>query len=79
MAHLGQEHRHIISQIFHALNLLVASGVTSEPNMPVLRGEEQICGLIIHQEAFDSLEVLDSPIIKSMTVLAGAQSSADMI
>ena len=49
---------------FHASKLMVASGMTSVPNMPVLPGQENFGGPIIHQEAFGSSRILTSPDIK---------------
>ena len=67
------------SHTINASKLVVASGLTSVPNMPVLPGKEQFNGLIIHQEAFGSSKILASADIKNITVLGGAKSSADMI
>ena len=59
---------------FSASKLVVASGMTSEPNMPVLPGKETFGGPIIHQEAFGSSKILASPDMKNITVLGGATS-----
>ena len=64
---------------FHASKLMIASGMTSVPNMPVLPGQEKFGGPIIHQEAFGSSRILTSPDINNITVLGGAKSSADMV
>ncbi|MCJ1246719.1 monooxygenase [Trapelia coarctata] len=66
-------------QTFHCSKLMVASGLTSVPYMPVLPGREKFGGLIIHQEAFGSSNILSSPHIQKITVLGGGKSSADMI
>ena len=64
---------------FQTSKLVVASGLTSIPNMPVLPSAEKFGGPILHQEAFGSSQVLTSPDIETVTVLGGAKSSADMI
>ena len=66
-------------QIFHTSKLMVASGLTSVPSMPVLPNKESFGGPIIHQEAFGSSDILSSPEIQNITVLGGGKSSADMI
>ena len=68
-----------ILHVFCASKLMVASGLTSEPYMPTLPGEEKFDGPIIHQEAFGSSSILKSPDIKTICVLGGGKSSADMI
>lgn len=45
------------SHIFNASKFMVASGLTTVPNMPVLPGKEQFNGPIIHQEAFGSSSI----------------------
>ena len=67
------------SRTFHATKLIVASGLTSEPNMPTLPGQDNFRGPIIHQDGFGSSSVLTSPEIKEICVLGGGKSSADMI
>ena len=67
------------SHVLYASKLMVASGLTSEPYMPPLPGKEKFDGPIIHQEAFGSSSILKSPDIKSLCVLGGGKSSADMI
>jgi len=65
--------------VLYALKLIVASGLTSEPYMPTLPGKEKFDGPIIYQEAFGSSSILNSSDIKSICVLGGGKSSADMI
>jgi len=65
--------------VLYASKLMVASGLTSEPYMPILPGKEKFDGPIIHQEAFGSSSILKSSDIKSICVLGGGKSSADMI
>ena len=68
-----------ISHVLRTAKLMVASGLTSEPYMPTLPGQDKFDGPIIHQEAFGSSSILKSPDIKSICVLGGGKSSADMI
>lgn len=63
---------------FLTSKLMVASGVTSVPHMPVFPGKENFGGPIIYQEAFGSSNLLSSPGMKNTAVLGGAKSSADM-
>jgi dimethylaniline monooxygenase (N-oxide forming) len=66
---------------FQAAKLIIASGLTSIPNMPSLNQDpfEKFDGPIIHQESFGSSAVLESSKIKRITVLGGGKSSADMV
>jgi len=59
--------------------LVVASGLTSIPKMPSLPGKENFGGHILHQEDFGSSNVLSNPNVKTVTVLGGGKSSADMV
>ena len=68
-----------LSKTFHTAKLMIASGLTSIPHMPVPRGMDKFHGPIIHQEAFGSSDILSSPDIQHITVLGGAKLSADMI
>ena len=65
--------------IFHTTKLMVASGLTSVPYMPLLPGQENFGGRILHQEAFGSSDIFTSSAIQNITVLGGAKSAADMI
>ena len=58
---------------------MVASGLTSKPNMPILPGKEKFGGPIIHQGAFGSSSILKPPDVKNICVLSRGKSSADMI
>ena len=46
---------------FHASKLMVASGMTSVPNMPVLPGQENSEGPIIHPRLAASIEACSFP------------------
>ncbi|MCJ1391350.1 monooxygenase [Xylographa bjoerkii] len=67
------------TRILHTLKLIVASGLTSVPRMPLLPGQDKFGGPIIHQEAFGSSNLLSSPHIQDITVLGGGKSSADIV
>ena len=64
---------------FTAPKLIVASGLTSVQNMPVLPGAEKFRRPVIHHEDFGSSSGLSSPDIQRVAVLGGAKSSADMV
>lgn len=59
--------------------LIVALGLTSEPQMPSLPNQDQYKGMIAHQEGFGGSGVLSSPNIKHVVILGGAKSAADMV
>jgi dimethylaniline monooxygenase (N-oxide forming) len=64
---------------FHAAKVIVASGLTSEPNLPDLPGKQNFEGQLIHQENFGQSSVFSSADIQNVTVLGGGKSSADMV
>lgn len=66
-------------QTYQTAKLIVASGLTSIPNMPVLTGRDDFLGQVLHQDGFGSSEILTSPEIRNVTVLGGGKSSADMV
>ena len=63
---------------FHAPKIMVASGLTSTPNMPTFHGQDCFNGPILHQRDFGQSSVLSSR-DKDVTVLGGAKSAADMV
>jgi dimethylaniline monooxygenase (N-oxide forming) len=67
------------AKAYHASKLIVASGLTSLPNLPELPNKEKFEASIIHQSDFGQSTVLSSPDIKHVTVLGGSKSSADMV
>ncbi|MCJ1381095.1 monooxygenase [Xylographa soralifera] len=67
------------TQTLHARKLIVASGLTSVPKIPVLPGKDNFDGPIIHQEAFGSSDVLSSSHVHDIAVLGGGKSSADIV
>lgn len=64
--------------VFRTDKLMIATGLTSTPNMPVLAKQESFNGLILHQRDFGQSTVLSSN-DKRITVLGGAKSAADMV
>lgn len=66
-------------KFFRASKLIVASGLTSVPNMPALPNGKDFSGQIVHQEGFGSSRTLESPEIKQVAVLGGGKSAADMV
>lgn len=58
--------------------LIVASGLTSIPNMPKLSGSETFHGQILHHDKFGSSNVLTSPDVRTTTIIGAGKSSADM-
>ncbi|KAF7885626.1 uncharacterized protein EAF02_004135 [Botrytis sinoallii] len=63
---------------FKTPKLIVASGLTSIPNMPSLPGKESFEGQILHHEDFGSSDLLTSP-KQNITILGAGKSSADMV
>lgn len=64
--------------VYHTPRIMIASGLTSTPNMPVFAKQERFKGLILHQRDFGQSSVLSSG-DKYVTVLGGAKSAADMV
>jgi hypothetical protein len=64
--------------VFRTPKLMIASGLTSRPNMPSFPSQAKFKGSIIHQKDFGASSVLDS-VEKHVTVLGGAKSAADMV
>ena len=62
-----------------ARRLMVASGMTSEPNMPVLPQSITYKGLLIHQKDFGQSSVLSSLTVERIVVLGAGKSAADMV
>ena len=73
------ERAHDTSRTLHTSKLIVASGLTSIPHMPLLPEQEKFAGPILHQDSFGSSDILQSPNVQNITVLGGAKSAADMI
>lgn len=64
---------------FHAQKVIVASGLTSTPNLPEILGKENFEAPVIHQENFGQSSVLSAAHIQNVTVLGGGKSAADMV
>ena len=64
---------------FCAKKVIVASGLTSVPNIPTFPGKDLFQGTILHQVDFGQSRILSSPQVKHVTVLGGAKSAADMV
>jgi dimethylaniline monooxygenase (N-oxide forming) len=62
-----------------APKVIVASGITSKPNMPVLPGKEKFEGILMHQESYGQSSVLSSAEVKHITVIGAGKSAADMV
>ena len=65
--------------VFRASKVIVASGLTSTPNMPELPGIEDFEAPIIHQESYGQSSVLSSVKFQNVTVVGGGKSAADMV
>ncbi|KAF2690950.1 flavin-binding monooxygenase-like protein-like protein [Lentithecium fluviatile CBS 122367] len=78
---IASKNREGLRQTFSAGKLMVASGLTSMPNMPDLPGAEQFAGPIIHSRDFGAHEqdILKSESIKKIAIVGGGKSSADML
>ncbi|KAF2687279.1 FAD/NAD(P)-binding domain-containing protein [Lentithecium fluviatile CBS 122367] len=66
---------------FDAKKLLIASGLTSVPDMPFFSGAEEFEGPILHSGDFGAREhdILSSEGIKKIAIIGGGKSSADML
>lgn len=66
-------------ETFRTSKIIIASGTTSLPNMPILPGKEKFGAPIIHQEGFGQSPVLSAKEMHNVTVVGGGKSSADMV
>ncbi|GAM82090.1 hypothetical protein ANO11243_000690 [Dothideomycetidae sp. 11243] len=62
---------------FHCRKLIVASGLTSEPNIPVFQGQEDFEGSLFHVKEF-AKQTNTLPDCKSVVVIGGAKSAYDV-
>ncbi|MCJ1478765.1 monooxygenase [Lambiella insularis] len=69
---------HSNGQTLITSKLVVATGLTSEPNMPKLPGQKFFTGSIIHHKDFGSSSNLIDPKIMHVAVIGGAKSAADV-
>ena len=65
--------------VFRAFKVIVASGLTSTPDMPELPGVENFEAPIIHHESYGQSSVLSSVEFQNVTVIGGGKSAADMV
>lgn len=68
-------------QEFKCLKVAVATGLTSQPNIPTFPHQEEFQAPICHHENFGELSktVLEKPECKNVTVLGGGKSATDMV
>ncbi|KAI4143389.1 MAG: hypothetical protein L6R39_004583 [Caloplaca ligustica] len=67
------------SMTLRTSKLIVASGLTSTPNLPILPGQETFGNPIIHQKDFGRSNILSSPVVQRIVVLGAAKSAADLV
>lgn len=75
----GVDQKSQTARTFVTPKVMIATGVTSEPNMPHLPGKEAFGVPIIHSEGFGQSAVLTSPDIQNVVVVGGGKSAADMV
>ena len=75
----GIDQRSRSAKTYLSSKVMVATGVTSEPNMPSLPGKEHFEGLITHSEGFGESAILVSNDIQNVVVVGGGKSAADMV
>lgn len=68
-------------ETFSGAKLVIATGHTTIPNMPVLPGQSVFQGDILHQKEFGKAtsRVLGSDSYQNVTILGGGKSAADMV
>jgi len=65
---------------FHCHKLIVATGLTSIPNLPTIKGQDAFLAPMVHSIDFGrSWSTLLDPSIKKVAVLGAGKSSADMV
>ena len=64
--------------VFRAPKIMIATGLTSTPNIPTFLNQESFQGSILHQKDFGQSKVLSSN-ARHVTVIGGAKSAADMV
>ena len=65
--------------VFRASKIIIASGLTSTPNMPDIHRLEHFEAPVIHQESYGQSSVLSSDKFQNVTVIGGGKSAADMV
>lgn len=64
-------------QSFHGRKLIVASGTTSEANLPDIQGHETFQGPIIHTINLAQSKVLQQENVRQVAIIGGGKSAAD--
>ena len=67
------------SMIFKAPKLIVASGATSVPNIPTIKGSDSFKGKIIHSVEWADASFLQDEAQKRVAILGGGKSAADIV
>ena len=67
------------NSVVRASKIIVASGLTSAPNMPDLPGLDRFEAPVIHQKSYGQSSVLSSDKFQNVTVVGGGKSAADMV
>ncbi|KAL8718411.1 MAG: hypothetical protein Q9225_004454, partial [Loekoesia sp. 1 TL-2023] len=67
------------TKTLRSARVVIASGLTSVPNMPTLPGQEKFGNPIVHQKDFGRSGVLSSSDLKRIIVLGAGKSAADMV
>jgi dimethylaniline monooxygenase (N-oxide forming) len=65
--------------ILKAPKVIVCTGGTSDPIRPTFANEENFKGQIVHTRDWGRMTIFDDPSIKSVVVLGGAKSAADIV
>lgn len=66
------------SRIFRAPKLIDATGLTSLPNIPSIKGQEKFRGLAIHHKEFGRSSLLTDSKIQNIAIIGGSKSAADV-
>ncbi|MCJ1435892.1 monooxygenase [Xylographa pallens] len=69
---------HSDKQRLSTSKLVVAAGLTSQPNIPILPGYGSFAGNIFHHKDFGFSSILANSQVKHVAVLGGAKSAADI-
>lgn len=62
-----------------AKKVIIATGSTSVPNIPAFKGREDFCGPVVHTLEYGRSKVYDRKDIRSVAVIGGGKSAADMV
>ncbi|KAF2869540.1 hypothetical protein BDV95DRAFT_577622 [Massariosphaeria phaeospora] len=67
------------SRSFKTKRLIVATGITSEPKMPILAGSSTFGGQILHQNDYGTFMTQPSSIAQKVAVIGAGKSAADAV